>query len=75
MTKELRQMHRLREVAPAMITYPQRSSSCPNLETIFEEAESLDYYHKNNKWVLAALPLLISMISYVLMSRNLILHS
>uniref|UniRef100_A0A7N0VHC1 Uncharacterized protein n=1 Tax=Kalanchoe fedtschenkoi TaxID=63787 RepID=A0A7N0VHC1_KALFE len=74
MSKQLRNMRSLREVAPALIVYPLRSSSCPNLETIFEEAESLNF-QKNSKWVLAALPLLISMLSYALLSRNLMSYS
>uniref|UniRef100_A0A7N0RE71 Uncharacterized protein n=1 Tax=Kalanchoe fedtschenkoi TaxID=63787 RepID=A0A7N0RE71_KALFE len=71
MAKQLRQLCSLREVAPALIVYPHKSSSCPNLETIFEEAESLDFQN-NNKWVMATLPLFISMLSYALLSRNLI---
>ncbi|KAJ0088769.1 hypothetical protein Patl1_32092 [Pistacia atlantica] len=42
MAKEIRSLHSWMAVAPALITYPLKTSNSPSLETIIEEETEED---------------------------------
>lgn len=59
------------EVAPSLLICPARSSNCPKLETILEEgSEGLDDLKTRVVVVLFLLPVLVSLVSFLLLYRN-----
>ncbi|XVF87121.1 hypothetical protein PTKIN_Ptkin18bG0094000 [Pterospermum kingtungense] len=59
------------EKAPALVISHKKPSSCPRLETIFEEGSELNFFKVGHRAVFSLLvPVSISIISYVLLYRD-----
>ncbi|KAM1138531.1 hypothetical protein ACFX13_037192 [Malus domestica] len=74
MVKEVSYMHNWGEVAPTLFISPQKSSKCPELETIVEEAVPAESQINIeippfSKRAMFLIPVFVSCVSYFLMYR------
>ncbi|KAH6773505.1 hypothetical protein C2S51_005201 [Perilla frutescens var. frutescens] len=70
MRKQISYVHNLIEVAPSPVIHPHKASHPPMLETIIEEAapEKMEYSITRGKTIYL-LPIILSLVTYMLMSR------